>query len=864
MVMPRSRLALLLSVAAGTLVVATAGRAQDTNAEDVVVIGQRAMIANSINTQRKSDTIESVLTRDAIGQFPDQNVAEATRRLTGINVLDDQGEGRFIAVRGLDPGLNASSVNGVRIPAPEADTRAVALDVVASELVQSIEVKKTLTPDMDADTIGASIEINTAKAFEARPYISVTAEESYNDLSEKYSPKYGADFSHAFNDVFGIAGGISYNRRRTATDNMEMDGWNESGGGVVFADDVQYRDYDVVRKRVGGSLSLDWRATEATTLFVRGLYSLFDDLEQRRRLIFSMDAEPASGDANTATFLSDDDRIRVRRDLKDRFESQKIQSYQVGGETVTGSWKVDYLASYSQAEEHEYRTQDPTRFQQDFEDPGALAVKFDYTNLNTTTYEILAGEADFLDTSAYEFDDLENVDGISRDKEWAFKADVTREFALTDGVFQVKAGGKARLRKKTYDLTLDVYDGFAGSYTLADVAGTATYGLIDIGPVPDRQLVRDFNTANAALFELNPLDTAFESNAADYAVDEDVYAGYAMGRWATDRVTFIAGVRVEHTEDDVKANLVEVVEEGGTHNGMVLLDDSIFITPTGFEKDYTDWLPSASLRFAITDDMLLRAGVFRSVVRPRIGDIAPRFLVEEDDGGEREGEFGNPDLDPYRAWNYDVSAEWYFAPGGVIQVGGFYKTIKDFIVQAEFDSGDAPYFGVFNGVAFNEAVIPINGDEATVKGVEFNYQQNLTFLPGFLDGTLVGFNYTYTDAEGDVNGRTIPLPAASRHNYNAMVGYEKDRISLRLTAAYRGSYLDEISGGPEEDRYVKDHLQWDASAKFKVTDVIRVYADLVNFGDEPYVAFQKGPGRDRLLQFETYSWTAKLGVRATF
>ncbi|MCA8905322.1 MAG: TonB-dependent receptor plug domain-containing protein, partial [Hyphomonas sp.] len=113
--------------------------------DTVVIVGQRAMMESAINQQRASDTVESVLTRDGIGQFPDQNVAESIRRLPGINILDDQGEGRFVSVRGLDPTLNASSVNGVRLPAPEADTRAVALDVLPSELIQSIQVKKTLT-----------------------------------------------------------------------------------------------------------------------------------------------------------------------------------------------------------------------------------------------------------------------------------------------------------------------------------------------------------------------------------------------------------------------------------------------------------------------------------------------------------------------------------------------------------------------------------------------------------------------------------------------------------------------------------------------------------------------------------------------
>ena len=156
-----------------------------------------------------------------------------------------------------------------------------------------------------------------------------------------------------------------------------------------------------------------------------------------------------------------------------------------------------------------------------------------------------------------------------------------------------------------------------------------------------------------------------------------------------------------------------------------------------------------------------------------------------------------------------------------------------------------------------------------VKGVEFNYQQALDFLPGLLDGTLVGFNYTYTDAEGDVPDgdggfRTIALPSAAKNTYNATLGYEKGGFSGRVTASYRDEYLDELGDDAETDRYVKDHLQIDASAKYRFNERVQGFVEWVNLSDEPYLAFQKGPEGDRLLQFETYSWTAKVGVRLTY
>lgn len=828
----------------------------------VVVVGQRAMMNSAVERQRDSDTIESVVTRDGIGQFPDQNVAEAARRLPGINILDDQGEGRFISVRGLDPTLNAASVNGVRLPSPEADTRAVALDVVASELVESIEIKKTLTPDMDADTIGASIEINTTKAFD-RPdfFLTGTLEGSYNDLNGKTSPKGSIDFSIPVSDNFGIAGGLSYYDRKTSTDNTEMDDWavSERAGseGVVYAGTVEYRDYDVERERMGGSLSFDWAPTDETTLYARLLYSQFDDTEKRQRLSFGFESDPVSGTADTATFVSapagggfDRQRVTLRRDLKDRFESQKIQSYQVGGETESGPWEFKYSLAFSEAEEHEFQTQDPTRFQWRTSTAGAFGATFDYSNLETTTFNIDLGAAAFNDPTNYEFTELADVDGLSKDEEWAAKFDASNTFNFADGEMELKGGLKARLREKSYTNNSTIYDGFTGDYTLADVPGSQTYGLADLGVLPDLGLVRAFNTANAALFEINDDDTFLERMSGFYDVQEDIYAGYVQAKYKTSALTVVGGVRIEQTQDDLAGFLVD--------------EDAVTATPLSFSNDYTDVLPSVSVKYDLTDDVVLRGGLFASVVRPGIGQMAPHSAINED----LEAEFGNPELDPYHAWNLDLSAEYYPAPGAVLQIGAFYKDIEDFIVDQTFDDTDAPYNGVFQGISFSEATIPINGDKATVRGVEFNYQQALDFLPGPLDGLLVGFNYTYTDAKGDVQDgsgfRSITLPAAAKNTYNAMLGYEKDGLSLRLTAAYRDEYLDELGSDAESDRFVKDHLQIDASAKYRINDQMLIFAEWVNLNDEPYLAFRKGPGRDRLLQFESYSWTAKAGIRLTY
>ena len=828
--------------------------------DKVLVIGQQANLLSSLARQRASDTVDTVLSRDAIGQFPDQNVAEALRRAPGLNVLNDQGEGRFVSVRGLDPNLNSASINGNRVLATGGDERAVALDVIPSELIESIEIKKSLTPDMDADTIGGSIEINTTSAFDRKKDLfALSYEGSYNDLNGKTSPKGSIDFIKLIGDRMGVSGGFSYYDREFSTDNIEMDGWQDEG----YAEDLEYRDYDVRRERYGFTLGLDFRATDNTDLYVRGLYSSFDDTELRTRLVFGL-GEASSVSGNTATFDSGDEEITIERDLKDRREVQTVRTISAGGKTVEGPWTFTYDAAYSEADQTERGSIDPIVFRQDFEGAGLLGLTFDYSDLEKPRFNIDFGDAAFNDPSAYEFDKLERTTREdAKDKETSVKFDVAREFALASGTLEVKGGAKLRQRDKTLDFVYDVYDGYDGDLTLADVAGSPTYGLYDLGVVPDLRRIRALTVpASIGAFELDEIESLFASTVESYEADEEILAGYLMGKYQTGPMRLIGGVRIEQTKTNTSGSRVELVEEGALVDGVALDEDTLFITPVSYSDDYTDVLPSLNLRYDVTDKIVARFGAFQSIIRPSFGKMAPRFVVEENDENEREGEFGNPDLDPYRATNFDATLEYYFSPEAVIQGGVFYKKVEDFIVDAVFEDGE------FNGIAYDEAVIPINGDTAEIQGFEFSYAQAFTMLPGPFDGLLANVNYTYTDAQGDVPAdggfRSIPLPASAEHTYNIVIGYEKGPVSLRLSGTGRSSYLDELGDDAESDRYVKPHFQVDASAKYRLNQNLQLFAEFVNLNDATYTAYQKGPGRDRLLQYEEYSWTAKFGFKANF
>ena len=842
---------------------------------EILVIGQAANQASALSRKREADTVSDVLTRDAIGQFPDQNVAESLRRLPGINVLNDQGEGRFVSVRGLDPELNSTSLNGVRVPAPESDVRSVALDVISSDIIESIEVKKSLTPDMDADTIGASVEIETTSAFDRKKdLLTAKVEGSYNDYADHISPKASFDFATKLSDSFGVSGGISYYKRKFETDNIEADGWEEADAGP-FATEVQYRDYDVERERISATLGLDVRVGADTELYLKGVYSQFDDQEYRRRTTFDLgdfeDDGPSSFDGVNAVFDDSDEEFTVERDIKDRFETQKIRSVVFGGETDTGDFFAEYSASWAKSSEVENGSVDPTQFERDFEDDG-LALGFDYADPRVPLYSIITDAGDsFFDASTYELNDIEYVElSDAQDEEFALRLDLGKEFYSDAGTFTVQGGAKARWREKSYAKTVSFWED--APLTLADVLGEQTYRLTDMGPVASYTGASDYFFANMGEFEEAEVDSAFDSAVEDYSITEDIMAGYLLGRWDSSTLRVIGGVRYEHTKNDILGNDVLLVEEDGTlPGGGTATDDTVIVTPVMVEKDYGHWLPSLNLRWEAQDDVILRLAGYRSIVRPKLSKLAPRFAVEQNDDDEREGEFGNPDLEPYDAWNFDASLEYYLSGNGAISAAFFYKDISNFIVDVNVEDP-----GVYRGIAYDEAVIPINGESGEIFGIELSYAQALDFLPSPLDGFLVQANYTYTDATGTVpdgdfsdiasvdSYREIMLPSSSKHTFNGVLGYEKGPIDLRLSGTYRDSYLDEIGGGADEDRLVDDHFQLDFSAKFKVNDNIKLYYEWVNINNAKYFAYNTLGGQENLYQYEEYNWTMKFGARVSF
>lgn len=825
--------------------------------DNILVIGQRANLSSALNQKRNAGNVISSVTSDFVGQFPDQNVTEAAQRIPGVSINRDQGEGRFISIRGANPNLNAVTINGIGVPSAEGDQRQVALDVIPSELIDTLTVTKSLTPDLDGDSIGGAINVESATAFDRAGFAAnLTAEGSYNELRDEISPRISGSASDIF-DVgtgqLGIAGSFSYFDRELGSDGVENgDGELDDFDGTAFPVTVEPRDYVLARTRLGAALNFDWRPNDNTDLYLRTFYSDFADDEVQGGTLFEPNTEDGdnvvSAEGNTLLLANQE----VESYVSDRKETQTILSLAAGGESRFGDTTVEYQLAYSEAGEENPDYMEFI-FIGDFSDTGALIG----TNLDDPRRPLIVTDSPdvFNDGSLYELDEAIFESGVTEDREWSGRFDVRHDMSFGANPGHLKFGGKARLREKNADLDITVYGGADQDFTVADFLNPdIDYPLGLIAPQADPRAVAAAIRANQAAFDddLDEEGSFIDSNVEDYDVQEDVYAGYGLINVEIGDLTLIAGARVEHTEYEASGNQITLDEEAGT------LD----LVPINVEDSYTDVLPSVNARYALNDEVILRAAYFRSAVRPILEQNRPAGLVEINDEGEIEAEFGNVDLERFKADSFDLAVEYYPGDVGLLSAGLFYKSIQN------------PVFGIdlagtegFEG--FDAYSTFVNGDDATIFGVELAWQQDLTFLPAPLDGLLISTNYTFADAEAalplpDGGSRDVDLPFQARHTANFSLGYEKYGFSGRVAVSYRDRILDSIEdpSDPDFDVYIDDHVQVDVTVAYQIKPTLQVFVEGTNLNDRPLYSYSGT--RDVNVQFEEYkpSWT--VGLKAVF
>lgn len=789
----------------------------------VTITGNLQGQARALNQQRSADNIKNVVAADQMGRFPDPNAAEALQRVSGVNIERDQGEGRYVFVRGLAPQFTNISVNGEQIPSPEADVRFVALDAIPADQLASMEVTKSLTPDMDGDAIGGSVNLVTRTAESGKPQIRGSLVGGYNNLrtqpnfqgSLSYGQRYGKE------NKLGVLLNASFYENELGSDNWERE---------PFDNEFELRDYELTRTRTGFSSTIDYKLNKNTEIYAKGLYTRFTDRELRRRYVF----------------IPEDDETEML--VKDRFEAQSVTTVNVGARHNLPRIKVDYEAQYSYGEQNTPYDNE-IAFVGDV--PSTISFGGDYPSLSAPGY---------LDNSRYGFDEFESGNTLAKDRNLTGKFNIGIPYKTGKNEGMVKFGAKARFKTKSYSIVNNKYEDLGGvpaanHFAESDASDNFLGDRYELAAFPDMGSFITYFNDNPSQFELQVEDKAIDEAVESFEATENVIAAYAMARQQFNKLTVLGGVRYERTEVKYKSSDVLISPSG----------DLEAILPQDGGTDYDYILPQLHFKYALNYYTNLRAAATFSYARPNFSQIVPSQEANLEDN---EATVGNAQLKPVDAFNLDLLGEHYFKSVGVLSGGVFYKNLNNFIYNRTMYNASYP-LNVANPIATGVDVTQAqNGESANIYGVELAYQQQLAFLPGKLKNFNLYLNYTYTHSNAKIQSRdgvaldateNIALPGQAAHLGNAALAYENSKFSARLAVNFNGSYLSEIGGVQEEDVFIANRAQLDLTASYTITPKFRVFVEAMNLTNQPFEAYQGS--EDIIIQREYYSWWTRLGVK---
>ncbi|WP_026905177.1 TonB-dependent receptor [Pedobacter glucosidilyticus] len=828
---------------------------------EVIVLGDRLRgQAKALNQQRSNTNITNIVSSDQIGRFPDANIGDAMKRIPGITMQNDQGEARDIIIRGMAPELNSVMLNGDRIPSAEGDNRRVQMDLIPSDMIQTIEVNKTLTSDMDADAIGGSVNLITRAAPNGQR-ISLTAASGYSPIRDKATYTGSFIYGNRFaKDKLGVVLSASYNDNDFGSDNIEAV-WVKDDFDNVFIEEHDIRKYDVQRVRRSVSLSSDYKFNAKNSINFSGIYNWRDDFENRFRLRYTSIEPIYDANDNITGFEG-----RARKETKGgidsekvkskRLERQEVKNFSLRGEHLLSSkLDFDWAASYSDASEKR---------------PNERYIQFQTgtrnVNLNLADAELPEVNSPGISNTNYSLRDLTENNDFTEESELGFRANFRLPFSLIDGQKgRFKFGARLRIKEKERANIFTAYEPINSIRNLATLP-TVTFNDAFVqgpqfapGTFVNARYLGILNLGDANLFEAE--EEPAEFLALNYNAKESITAAYIRyDQDINDKLSFIAGLRLESTNINYTGNIVEDEEDlQGERN---------------LKNDYLNILPSLTLKYDIKDNLIVRAAYTTSLARPNYYDLVPYFNSLPSD---EELSVGNAALKAATANNFDLMIENYFKSVGIISGGVFYKNINNFIYTyrdgqyntakfaADFPSDNNP---IPTGANWNFTQRR-NGEAVNVYGFEIAFQRQLDFLPGFLKGFGIYTNYTHAkskakgvfNADGDLR-TDVPLPGTAPNLFNASLSYETKKLVARLSYNFADAYLDELGGEGFEDRFYDKQSFLDANASYKLTNKVRLFGEANNLTNQALRYYQGS--KERTAQLEYYRPRYTFGLKYDF
>ncbi|WP_428740896.1 TonB-dependent receptor [Tenacibaculum sp.] len=794
--------------------------------------------AKALNQQKNKENITNIISADQVGKFPDANIGDALKRVPGISMQNDQGEARDIIIRGLAPQLNSVTLNGDRIPSAEGDNRRVQMDLIPSDMIQTIEVNKAVTPDMEGDAIGGSVNLITRSAPTSfRAFLSG----SYGQNPIRNSSNYNVSAliaNRAFKNKLGYVVNASYNSNDYGSDNVEFEWERENSKTYIGEHDI--RRYDVKRNRMSVSANLDWTPDNKNTLFFKSMYNQRNDYENRYRVRFRKIAEP------DATGLSDAEVRRqtkggINNDINDntRLERQSTYNISVGGEHIVfGNIKLIWKTGTAKAKEER-----PNERYISFENKNIQVVQ----DFSRTNFPVLRPtNNDFNDPSKFAYKEVTEQKGFTQERKINSNLDLLIPVNAA-GIYKnsLKFGFKHKYKEKLRDNDFYEYD-LEDQFPTMNTTSTKDYTVN--GFLAGNDYKSGFFTTPQFLGNLQltggnlVLDEFVPEN---YDANENIYAFYGMLQQNLgDNFSFIAGVRVEKT----------IVDYNGFAIDVETANDLSDVTTTSGSRNYTNWLPNLQAKYNIDKNTIVRAAWTNTIARPNYYDLVPYRNINSDD---LEAEYGNPNLAPTEAMNFDLMFEHYFSNVGIISAGVFYKDLDKFIYNSITDEPIT-----IGGVTENyEVTRPFNGGTAEVYGFEIALQRKLNFLPSFLRNLTVYGNYTYTDSKTDgianrENG--LPLAGAVKNMFNGSLAYESSKLSVRASLNFADDYIFEYGDDTFTDTFYDNQLFVDLNASYRITKNLQIYAEAKNLTNQELRFYQGVKNQTKQAEFYDYNWNAGL------
>ncbi|WP_231465459.1 TonB-dependent receptor [Pedobacter sp. Leaf132] len=817
----------------------------------------RASEARALNMQKTSPRIVNVIAADGIGKLPDRNAGEAVQRIPGVVLERDQGEGRFISLRGLPAQWSAATINGDRIPTAEEQTtsRSTAFDFFPSELIQFVEVSKAITPDQEGDAMGGSVNFITRTSVDQRT-LGVSLGGGYNDYGK--GPIFSGNIlygNRTKDKKFGfVVNGTIWNRK-WGTDNFEP---RFSGNRIAR---MELRDYFGTRNTVGLNAAADYRIGQQSKIYVRGLYGSLNDNEKHYKL-----------------------RLRYE---KDRAEAQNIHNIlktrmfggDVGGEFALGSAaKLDVKIShynnnfnYGDIPNADFPSYYIVQYNQEkvgYQGLGAdkmTAYQVDGGPIDPNSPQtLLPSQSAVNDPSKYTFNsvqmELHHINETDR-----IVAQTNYKIKISNDI-ELKFGAKYRDKKRTerYELPTWVWDDKGGtqpapSYTSFNLVAKpqANNYLKNIGNqfqgiFPNFLSVGDmdsfFNRYRNNL-KVDSVGSALLKNGVQVGSNFDLYekqsAGYGMATInVSEKFSIVGGLRLENTDLTVQGWLYEPVAGQPNYKGK--------LTPQRQKNNYSVLLPMLHIKYSPIDELNIRMAATKTFSRPDFGSLVAggSYAVQDN-----EFTYGNPQLSPIKSYNLDLMSEYYFSNVGAISAGLFYKHVEDPIFRG------SQFYNAFEGQQNVRVFQDQNGDRAKVYGFEFGASKKFDFLPGFLGGFGLNTNLTLIRSNMNVIGRTdkLRIPGQANTLFNLAVFYERGIVQARLAANYKGANIVSYGDTANEDEYFDENLTMDANLSIKLSKSILMFGEANNLLNTRFRYYYGVPARP--TQVEYYGIRGQLGFR---